>query len=1096
VVLNDLRHPDDERLAEYAENTLEIPARAEIERHLADCADCRAVVTETLAFLDHSLAQSGNAAPPRVIEFRSRKRLVGVAVGAAVAAALVLAMRVMRPDGPFGPRRDRPELHELIAAVADEPTRPVEGRLSGGFTYAPPPSPTRGRGDREASPDVRIAAANLEKAAKLNDSPGNRAALGVAYLALGNLDAAIDAIEDATQRDPENPRVLSDLAAAYLARAKWWARPEDWVRALEAAERAVRRDPRSAEAYFNRALALEGLHLVDQAVAAWTDYVRIDPAGSWFEEASRHLSAERRAPAPHADNQALREQIEDQVMDAWAQAVRAGQESVAAARLEEAIRLAGQLVDAGGDRMPRDELILIERAQALPDAAGLRDLADGHALFAEARRQYQQDNQQQASERMNAAAAPLRRAGSAYALWAPVYRSIYLRNRGAVQEALGALSQPYDREIPETYHHLRGRREWAVGVAYTALGRYDLACDNMKRAVREYRAGGEQDNLIATWTIQAEAEWYLGDSAGAWVDLVGVFQNIEAHGATRRDYHLSVAGAMAQGDGLQDASSVFQDARVAVARSARSQAEAHIHRARTRARLGDRVGAEDDLTLAEQAVARLEDEALRTRNKADIRIARAEVLSATDSRQSLEEANAALQYVPQSDPATRLADLFALRARSRQSLGDTAGARQDLLAAVDAFERKRSTLTSVQDRLQAFEHERSAFKALIGLEAGMPDGSTEALAVAERARAGVLLESWTGRSPVPLDPAVAHDLLPRGTAVFYYESTPAKLFVWVLTHERVAFFTKEITASALEARVSRVNRLIRDGATMTTLRREAAELSDVLIGHALEAAGGVESVVIVPDGPLFGFPFGTLVDRAGRPLIVSHTLEIVPSLTLFLAASHRLEHFVPRSVLAIGDGHDPSTTGFAALPSADEEATSVAALYPQRTVLTGQLATKSRVTAGDRDVLHFAGHTVASPQFPMFSRLMLATSAEPGGGIWLASEIAGHEFRSTRVVVLSTCDSAAGRVVSGEGVMSVARAFFAAGVPVVVASLWPVPDDVGAFMTGFHRRLANGQDAPRALRASQLELFNARGGNGPVLDWGGFVAFGGTTTLH
>jgi len=623
VTLDDARHPDAERLAEYADGVLDVEARAEIERHLADCAECRAVVAETMAFLLANPATAASAPAPRVIPFRSRRWVTGVVAGLAAAAALVLGVRVVRPEwvsGVFGPRSDRPELQELIAAVANEPTRPVEGRLTGGFKYAPPPSPTRGPGDREVSPDVRIAAANLEKTARLDDSPSNRAALGVAYMALGNLDAAIEAIEDASQRDPANPGVQSDLAAALLARAKWWARSEDWVRALEAAEGAIRRDPRRSEAYFNRALALEGLHLVDQALAAWSEYQRIDPAGQWFEEASRHLSAERRVSEAQTDNQTLREHIEDQLLDEWAQALTTGQQDAAAERLDEAIRLAGQLANTGGDTMPRDELRLIKRAQASSSHSTLRDLADGHALFAEARRQYQQDNQQKASEQMIAAQVHFMRAGSKYALWAPVYRSVYLRNRGAVQEALGALSQPYGREIPATYHHLRGRREWAVGVAYTALGRYDLAFDNMKRAVGEYRTSGEHDNLIATWTILAEAEWFLGDSSDAWSDLLGILEHIDARGGSRRDYHLWVAGAIAQGDGLQEVSSVFQDARVVAAKSARSKAEAYIHRARARARLGNRVGAADDLTLAEQAVAALDDEALRTRNTADIRI--------------------------------------------------------------------------------------------------------------------------------------------------------------------------------------------------------------------------------------------------------------------------------------------------------------------------------------------------------------------------------------------------------------------------------------------------------------------------------------------
>lgn len=61
MALDDRRHPDAERLAEYAEGTLEVDARAEVERHLADCAACRAVVMETAAFLEINPAEQ---APP------------------------------------------------------------------------------------------------------------------------------------------------------------------------------------------------------------------------------------------------------------------------------------------------------------------------------------------------------------------------------------------------------------------------------------------------------------------------------------------------------------------------------------------------------------------------------------------------------------------------------------------------------------------------------------------------------------------------------------------------------------------------------------------------------------------------------------------------------------------------------------------------------------------------------------------------------------------------------------------------------------------------------------------------------------------------
>ncbi|TAK93086.1 hypothetical protein EPO05_07300, partial [Patescibacteria group bacterium] len=121
MALADPRHPDAERLAEYADGVLEVEARAEIERHLADCEDCRAIVMETMLFLETNPATTASASAPTVVPFRGRRWVTGVAVGLAAAAAIVLAIRIAQPtwvERLFGARGDRPELQELIAAVA------------------------------------------------------------------------------------------------------------------------------------------------------------------------------------------------------------------------------------------------------------------------------------------------------------------------------------------------------------------------------------------------------------------------------------------------------------------------------------------------------------------------------------------------------------------------------------------------------------------------------------------------------------------------------------------------------------------------------------------------------------------------------------------------------------------------------------------------------------------------------------------------------------------------------------------------------------------------------------------------------------------
>ena len=79
------------------------------------------------------------------------------------------------------------------------------------------------------------------------------------------------------------------------------------------------------------------------------------------------------------------------------------------------------------------------------------------------------------------------------------------------------------------------------------------------------------------------------------------------------------------------------------------------------------------------------------------------------------------------------------------------------------------------------------------------------------------------------------------------------------------------------------------------------------------------------------------------------------------------------------------------------------------------------------------------------------------------------DLRRTRLVVLAACTTAGGAIRRGEGILSLARPFLAAGVPSVVATLWDIDDHASvAFFADFHARLAAGGQPARALRAAQL----------------------------
>jgi CHAT domain-containing protein len=1030
---------------------------------------------------------------------------------------MTVAPGVFADDEPFD---------AFVASVAATRTRLVDGRLSG-FAHAPAPPRVRGPALLDIAPDVRIAAGRLEQLWRENPTPRNTAALGVAFLALRDWDRAIELIEEATQDQPDNASFQSDLSAAYLARAAAADDAEDWAKALAASARAIALDPANPAARFNRALALGGLPLPLAAAAAWDEYATLDRQGPWATEAATRVGSIRRTTTPsqhirhetEVNTQPLREEIEDRLLAGWGHALLNEQAAAAAKILGDAERKAGELAEYQGDTMARDDIALIRRLERDGPVSRLRMLARGHVLYGQAREEFLRSNFERSADLMAAAASPFTTAGSAYALWAPIYRAIHLRYRRQPALARSYLRTVPLETVPVTYHNLRGRLAWTEGVMWGASGRPDLEREPISRAVEAFRTARERDHQIMTTTLLAETHWYLGDHTHAWSDLRDALTLVADRDWTNRNYHFFLGSLIASGVGLPEVALEFLTARLRLRETAQSRVEVLLQRARLRASLGDSTAALADLDLADEAFALLADETLRESMSRDIEIARTELYSGSDCARAIEHANRAYPALLASPSSSRIVALLAVRARCRQSLGDLAGAKRDLAEAARAFECRRSELGSELDRIRAFEQERAAFKPLVMLEIVSNKDEAAAMRTAERARAGVLTETWRSRerrragcqSPdAEIDqgaPALSDsEKLGPDVAVVYYESMDDRVLTWVVTAHTRHMLSAAITPAALRQMVGRIQRAIRRGADLAALKPHSDKLFQSLVAPALKVADDAaaanrqpapKTIFFVPDGPLFELPFGALPTEDGQPLIRRRAVGVSPSFATFLAASARLSTFVPRDVLAIGDGHDPKASGLPRLPGADDEAVAVGGLYPRGVVLTGGSATKSRVMRERPTVIHFAGHTVVNQHNSRYSQMLLAPDPATGDpGRLLGAEITRSQFGTTAVVVLATCDGAAGPVVEGEGAISVARTFFGAGVPAVVASLWPVADDIPEFAHTFHGQLRAGRDVTHALRDAQLAVLDARGPHSPVAVWGGFIMFGGHGPVH
>lgn len=119
--------------------------------------------------------------------------------------------------------------------------------------------------------------------------------------------------------------------------------------------------------------------------------------------------------------------------------------------------------------------------------------------------------------------------------------------------------------------------------------------------------------------------------------------------------------------------------------------------------------------------------------------------------------------------------------------------------------------------------------------------------------------------------------------------------------------------------------------------------------------------------------------------------------------------------------------------------------------------------------------------------MLLAPGAAGEDGLLQPCDIAGLDL-SGRVVVLSACQSASGAVLRGEGVLSLARTFFAVGASTVMGSLWRLRDDeAAALFDRFYRHLAAGESVAGALAAAQDDRIRA---GAPAAAWAGLAILG------
>ena len=250
----------------------------------------------------------------------------------------------------------------------------------------------------------------------------------------------------------------------------------------------------------------------------------------------------------------------------------------------------------------------------------------------------------------------------------------------------------------------------------------------------------------------------------------------------------------------------------------------------------------------------------------------------------------------------------------------------------------------------------------------------------------------------------------------------------------------------------------------------------------------IRRLVLVPDGSLYELPWALLRDRAGLRLADRFELSILPAASLLGQPPKEARQ---GGAFVLADPElSPSLPGVSSLPPlplARGEGREVHRLLGGR-LLVGSEATARQLEEPDLEsyaLLHFAAHAVLDHERPQKSALLLAPDQDDGR--LEPAEIARLPLRG-QLVTLAGCRSARGRILSGEGPMSLGRAFLVAGAGAVLGSLWELRDDEARqLFVRFYRHLAKGQSAASALALAQRELAAA---GAPAAAWAGVVLFG------
>nr|WP_320117730.1 CHAT domain-containing tetratricopeptide repeat protein [uncultured Marinifilum sp.] len=379
----------------------------------------------------------------------------------------------------------------------------------------------------------------------------------------------------------------------------------------------------------------------------------------------------------------------------------------------------------------------------------------------------------------------------------------------------------------------------------------------------------------------------------------------------------------------------------------------------------------------------------------------------------------------------------------------------------------------------------------------------------------------------PIDIENLQSSLNDDDVLIEYSLSDSALFVFSITTNSFNVKRQDINKKEIEFHLQEVRKCLRTNdfaENSAEYYRRFTKSANKLYKILVEPQDSLimnKHLMIIPDGMMAYIPYGVLLKSEADSsrmnyrdldyLIKSNTITYHKSATLgFSTKKSSLQFSSGNSILAfapiyenVNDSILISERAYKGklypLPGVKEEVKNISKVIASDIYIDKQATEKNfKEHASDYDILHLAMHTIIDDENPMYSKLVFTqTTDTTQDNLLNTHEIYNMNFNA-RMVVLSACSTGEGKLMEGEGVMSLARGFFYAGCPSLIMTLWTVEDQTGSnLMSDFYGYLSQGLTKDNALRQAKLDyLKNADALKSHPYFWSGYVSLGDVNPLY